>query len=107
MVGLTQRPKRAAPGGSTMDEKGCESGHLMLVTPQRVFYSCLLRRPRQRASGALLVYVAIQGGLRLSVEGGGESYGELAVVQADVPHTIASDYRSVICVTIEPATVGA
>ena len=90
-----------------MNEKGSESGHLMLVTPERVFYAGLLGRPRQRASGAFHVYVAIQGGLRLTVDGGAESHGELAVVQPDVPHTIASDYRSVICVTIEPETVSA
>jgi AraC-like DNA-binding protein len=90
-----------------MDEKGCDSGHLMLIAPERVFYAGLLGRPRQRGSGAFHVYVAIHDGLRLSVEGGGESYGELAVVQPDVRHTIASDYRSVICVLIEPETVGA
>src|ERR1700692_271695 len=90
-----------------MDEKGCESGHLMLIATERVFYAGLLGRPRQRGSGAFHVYVAIQGGLRLSVEGGNESYGELAVVLPDVRHTIASDYRSVICVLIEPETVGA
>ena len=36
-----------------------------------------------------------------------ESYGELAVVPPNVRHTIASDYRSVICVLIEPETVRA
>ena len=90
-----------------MDDKGRESGHLMLITPERVFYAGLLGRPRQRCSGAFHVYVAIEGGLRLSVEGGRESYGELAVVPPDVRHTIASDYRSVICVLIEPETVRA
>ena len=90
-----------------MGEKGQQSGHLMLITPERVFYAGLLGRPRQRGSGAFHVYVAIEGGLRLSVEGACESYGELAVVQPDVRHTIASDYRSVICVLIEPETVGA
>jgi AraC-like DNA-binding protein len=90
-----------------MDEKGHESGHLMLITPERVFYAGLLGRPRQRGSGAFHVYVAIEGGLRLSLEGAAESYGELAVVLPDVRHTIASDHRSVICVLIEPETVGA
>ena len=90
-----------------MDEKSNESGHLMLITPERVFYAGLLGRPRQRGSGAFHVYVAIEGGLRLSVEGGPESYGELAVVLPDVRHTIASDCRSVICVLVEPETVGA
>ncbi len=84
-----------------------ESGHLMLITPERVFYAGLLGRPRQRCSGAFHVYVAIEGGLRLAVEGARESYGELAVVPPNVRHTIASDYRSVICVLIEPETVRA
>jgi AraC-like DNA-binding protein len=84
-----------------------ESGHLMLITPERVFYAGLLGRPRQRCSGAVHVYVAIEGGLRLAVEGAGESYGELAVVPPNVRHTIASDYRSVICVLVEPETVRA
>jgi AraC-like DNA-binding protein len=90
-----------------MDDKGHESGHLMLITPERVFYAGLLGRPRQRCSGAFHVYVAIEGGLRLAVEGAPESYGELAVVPPDVRHTIASDYRTVICVLIEPETVRA
>lgn len=84
-----------------------ESGHLMLITPERVFYAGLLGRPRQRGSGAFHIYVAVKGGLRLAVEGACESFGELAVVPPHVRHTIASDYRSVICVLIEPETVRA
>ena len=52
-----------------MDEKGSESSHLMLITPERVFYAGLLGRPRQRGSGVFHVYVAM-GGLRLFIEGG-------------------------------------
>jgi AraC-like DNA-binding protein len=90
-----------------MDDKGRQSGHLMLITPERVFYAGLLGRPRRRCSGAFHVYVAIEGGLRLAIEGARESYGELAVVPPNVRHTIASDHRSVICVLIEPETVRA
>jgi AraC-like DNA-binding protein len=86
-----------------MDDKSRESGHLMLITPERVFYAGLLGRPRQRCSGAIHVYVAIKGGLRLAAES--EGYGELAVVPPNLRHTIASDYRSVICILIEPETV--
>ena len=43
-----------------------ESGHLMLITPERVFYAGLLGRPRERCSGAIHIYVAIEGGLRLA-----------------------------------------
>ncbi len=88
-----------------MDDKGQESGHLMLITPERVFYAGLLGRPRQRCSGAFHVYVAIQGGLWLTIADGRESYGELVVVPPNVPHTIASDHRSVICLVIEPESV--
>jgi AraC-like DNA-binding protein len=87
-----------------MDEKGA-SGHLMLITPERVFYAGLLGRPRARCSGACHIYVAIRQGLWLSTADGGESYGELLAVAPNVRHTVASDHRSVISVTIEPETL--
>jgi AraC-like DNA-binding protein len=82
-----------------------ESGHLMLITPERVFYAGLLGRPRQRCPGAFHVYVSIEAGLWLTTADGRESYGELAVVPPDVRHTIASEHRSVICLVIEPESV--
>src|SRR5438876_3398603 len=98
-------PKRAARGGRAMDAKTSESGHLMLITPERVFYAGLLGRPRERCPGACHVYVAIQGGLWLTTADGRESYGGLVVTRPDQRHTIASDYRSAICVAIEPESV--
>jgi AraC-like DNA-binding protein len=88
-----------------MDAKCRESGHLMLITPERVFYAGLLGRPRERCSGGFHLYVAIKGGLQLTTADGHESYGELAVVPSNVRHTIASDYRTVICLLIEPESV--
>jgi AraC-like DNA-binding protein len=88
-----------------MDDKASESGHLMLITPERVFYAGLLGRPRERCPGALHVYVAIKGGLWLTSADGGERYGELVAVMPNVRHTIASDYRSAICLVIEPESV--
>jgi AraC-like DNA-binding protein len=90
---------------ANVDAKPHESGHLMLITPERVFYAGLLGRPRRRCSGAFHVYVAIEGGLRLAADGRNESYGELAVVPPYLEHTISSDHRSVICATIEPESV--
>jgi AraC-like DNA-binding protein len=87
-----------------MDEKGT-SGHLMLITPERVFYAGLLGRPRARCSGACHVYVAIRDGLWLSTADGREAYGELLAVAPNVRHTVTSEYRSVISVTIEPESV--
>ena len=61
-----------------MDDKGRESGHLMLITPERVFYAGLLGRPRERCPGAFHVYVALEGGLWLTTAEGVRGYGELA-----------------------------
>jgi AraC-like DNA-binding protein len=107
MVGAAQRPKEPLLGASTMDNKGRESGHLMLITPERVFYAGLLGHPRERCPGAFHVYVSIEGALRLTTAGGRESRGELAVALANVRHTVASDHRSAICLVIEPETVRA
>ena len=88
-----------------MDDKGHVSGHLMLITPERVFYAGLLGRPRARCSGAFNVYVAIEGGLWLTTSDGRETYGELAAVLPNIRHTIVSDYRSVLSLVIEPESV--
>src|SRR5438552_15361930 len=98
-------PKRAARGGRAMDAKTSESGHLLLILPERVFYAGLLGRPRERCPGAFHVYVALKGGLRLSMADGAETYGELIAVAPNVRHTIASDHRSAICIVIEPESV--
>jgi AraC-like DNA-binding protein len=88
-----------------MDDTGHKSGHLMLITPERVFYAGLLGRPRQRCSGAFNIYVAIEGGLWLTTADGRESYGEMVAVLPNVRHTIASDHRSVLSIVIEPESV--
>ena len=85
-----------------MDDKGQQSGHLMLITPERVFYAGLLGRPRERCPGAFHVYVAIEGSLWLTAAAGHESHGELLVVPPNMRHTISSDHRSAICLVIEP-----
>src|SRR5260221_3104404 len=51
---------RAARGGTAMDAKGQLSGHLMLISPERVFYAGLLGRPRKRTSGGYHIYFAVR-----------------------------------------------
>ena len=85
-----------------MDATSRDSGHFMLITPQRVFYAGLLGRPRQRCSGGFHVYVALTGSLRLMVDGAEPRSGELLAVPPNQRHTIESDYRSVLIVLIEP-----
>ncbi|MBI5262982.1 MAG: helix-turn-helix transcriptional regulator [Bradyrhizobium sp.] len=89
------------------DDKGRESGHLMLITPERVFYAGLLGRPRERCSGAVHIYVAIREGLRLTTAGGQEVRCELAIVPPNLRHTIMSEYRSVLSVLVEPESIRA
>ncbi len=88
-----------------MDDAGRKLGHMMLITPERVFYAGLLGRPRERCSGAFNIYVSIEGGLWLTTADGRESTGELAAVLPNVRHTIASDHRSVLSLVIEPESV--
>lgn len=91
----------------TIDSKARESGHLMLITPERVFYAGLLGRPRERCSGAFHLYVAIKEGLRLTIAGGQEVRCELAIVPPNVRHTIISEYRSVLSILVEPESIRA
>jgi AraC-like DNA-binding protein len=81
-----------------------DSGRLMLISPQRVFYAGLLGRPRQRISGGFNFYASLRGSLAI-VQDGSERCGEFAVLPPYAAHTIASDFPSVICVVVEPETV--
>ena len=47
---------------------------------------------------------SIEAGLWMTEGGWPRKVGELAVMPPNVRHTIASDYRSVICLVIEPET---
>jgi AraC-like DNA-binding protein len=88
-----------------LDDKSHKSGHLMLITPERVFYAGLLGRPRERCSGGFNIYVAIEDGLWLTTSDGRKSHAEMVAVLPNVGHTIASDYRSVLSIVIEPESV--
>jgi hypothetical protein len=88
-----------------MDDTSHKSGHLMLITPERVFYAGLLGRPRQRCSGGFNIYVAIEGRLWLTTAEGRETHGDMVALLPNVRHTIASDHRSVLSVVIEPESV--
>lgn len=80
------------------------SAHLMLISPERVFYAGLLGKPRQRTSGGLDIYVALHGELSVA-QGGTVTHGEIVVVPPYTVHSVESDYPSTICMVIEPETV--
>jgi AraC-like DNA-binding protein len=81
-----------------------ESGRLMLISPERVFYAGLLGRPRKRSSGGFNIYAAMQGSLKIT-GGKSEVVGEVAVVSPYVQHSVESEHPSIICLVIEPETV--
>ena len=87
-----------------MDAKGQQSGHLMLISPERVFYAGLLGRPRKRTSGGYNIYAAMHGSLTIT-EGKSGLAGELAIVPPFVPHSVESEHPCIICLVIEPETV--
>ena len=90
-----------------MDDKGRDSGHVMLITPERVFYAGLVGRPRERCQGAFNVYVALKGGLWLTTSDGEERYGEMLVVPPNTRHALTSEHRSAIAILIEPESLPA
>lgn len=81
-----------------------ESGRLMLISSERVFYAGLLGRPRKRTSGGYNIYAAMRGSLKIT-EGKSELVGELGLVPPYVPHSVESEHPSIICLVIEPETV--
>ncbi|MCO5129994.1 MAG: helix-turn-helix domain-containing protein [Xanthobacteraceae bacterium] len=80
------------------------STHLMLISPERVFYAGLLGKPRRRTSGGLNVYVALHGELGVA-QGGAVTRGEIVVVPPYTVHSVDSDHPVTVCMVIEPETV--
>lgn len=78
---------------------------MMWITPDRVFYAGLLGAPAMHTKGALIVYVALEGPLRIRLEGGEWQTAEVAVVPPYLPYQIASDGRHVLDILVEPETV--
>ena len=81
-----------------------ESGRLMLISPERVFYAGLLGRPRKRTSGGYNIYTAIDEHLTVTQDGS-ELVGEIALVPPYVSHNVECKHPSIICLVIEPETV--
>ncbi len=81
-----------------------ESGRLMLISPERVFYAGLLGRPRKRTSGGYNIYTAMRGQLKIT-EGKSEVTGEVVLVSPYSTHSVESEHPSIICLVIEPETI--
>lgn len=87
-------------------QRRCTSAERMMwITPDRVFYAGLLGAPSMHTKGAIQLYVALDGPLRIRLEGGDWQTCEVAVVQPYVPHQAACDARHVLSMYVEPETV--
>jgi AraC-like DNA-binding protein len=77
----------------------------MWITPDRVFYVGLLGAPSVRTMGAVMAYVAVEGSIRVSLDGGEWQTTELAVVPPYVPHRVMSEARLINVVKLEAESV--
>lgn len=83
------------------DSRNC----VMWITSDRVFYCGLLGVPSIRTFGAITLYAALAGPVRVSLAGDEWQTTNLAVVPPYVPHRVACDARLVCVNWIEPETV--
>lgn len=81
------------------------SGRLMWITPDRVFYVGLLGAPSVRTMGSIIVYVAVEGDIRIRIDGGEWETTDMAVVQPYVPHQVLAEARSINVLKVEAETV--
>jgi AraC-like DNA-binding protein len=84
----------------------CSSAERMMwITPDRIFYAGLLGAPALHTKGAIIVYIAIEGRLKVRIAGGDWQSAEVAVVQPFVPYEVACEGRHALDILIEPETV--
>ena len=96
---------QAQPSATAFPRRCSSADRMMWITPDRVFYAGLLGSPAMHTKGCLIVYVALEGPLRIRVDGGAWHTTEVAVLQPHVPYQVACDGRHVIDILVEPETV--
>lgn len=77
----------------------------MWITPDRLVYVGLLGRPTVRTVGALQLYVASEGELKIQIAGGEWQTTEMAVVYPYVSHQIEAEARLIYSISIEPESI--
>jgi AraC-like DNA-binding protein len=77
----------------------------MWLSPDRVFYRGLLGATAVRTMGAVMVYSAYEGTIRVQVAQGPWQLGKLAVVPACTPHRIQAESRVIDVVQLEAETL--
>ena len=77
----------------------------MWITPDRVFYAGLLGAPSVRTMGSVIAYVAVEGAIRISIDGGEWQTTQLAVVPPFVPHRVLAESRLINVIKVEAEAV--
>ena len=92
---------------ATTPYRRCTSAdRIMWITSDRVFYAGLLGAPKMHTKGAIVLYVALEGPVRVRLEGGEWQTTEVAVVQPYVTHqVVVEEGRHIIAMYVEPETV--
>ncbi len=98
---------RFISAGPDRDRRAAQrsSDRLMWVTPDRVFYVGLLGAPSVRMMGSVIVYVAVEGAIRVRIDKKEWEVTEMAVVPPYVPHEVLSEARLINVIKIEAETV--
>lgn len=102
---LARRQLAMTGSGSFVPQRFTSADRVMWITQDRIFYAGLLGAPCMHSRGAIVVYVAIDGLLRVRLQGGEWQLTELAIIPPNVLHEVACEGRHVLNVTIEPETV--
>lgn len=82
-----------------------QSDRLMWVTPDRVFYRGLLGAPSVRLMGSIIVYVAVEGAIRVRLDDNDWQVTAMAVVPPYVAHEVLAEARLINVIKIEAETV--
>jgi AraC-like DNA-binding protein len=78
---------------------------VMWICPDRVLYAGLLGVSSPRNYGALMVYVAMNDPVCISVDGGDWEEGDVAIVQPYTSHRVLCNARHAVLIQIEPESV--
>lgn len=78
---------------------------VMWITPDRVFYAGLLGTPSTRNYGATMVYVALDGMVRVQIGSQAWQEGHVFVVPPHTTHRVACETRHIAATMIEPESV--
>ena len=92
-------------GGSGVLHNQLARDRLIWINANRCFFAGLIGPPSTRTMGTILLYISLRRPIRISIDGGAWETTDAAIVQAYVPHRVASDDKLVAILHVEPETV--